>query len=459
MAEPIFIRPAYAEQFRCIGSECEDTCCQGWSVPIDRATYRKYKDLPSSLLRAQLDSCLVLSPAGKEGLNGETFAKIRMTGSNQCPLLTENRLCRIQLEQGEAFLSEACASYPRVVTSIGGVAEMALALSCPEAARQVLLAEDLLAAGHGGDEGETSTEEPWLFGLRDVVVGLIRNRDYPLWQRVFLMGILCRRLDAIGRGEFARSVPGFLAEFEATVASGSLHGALDALPADGSAQLDVVLRLAGMLLHRSNVRQRFVDCIGAFTAGIGNGPEATLESLAAHYQDAHDRSYEPFFERHPHMLENYLLNTVFRWRFPFGREGTRAGAQPQMTREFVRLAAQFALIKGLLIGVAGFHGEKFTAEHVVHTVQAATKHFDHHPEFLNLAHDLLAESGLDGARGLAVLLRNTKLTAAAPAARPASDPVYAPGPAGGRPERPVLPLTASMPPLPHPRPMRRRGVW
>ena len=33
------IRPFYAENFHCIGSACEDTCCRGWSVPIEKATY------------------------------------------------------------------------------------------------------------------------------------------------------------------------------------------------------------------------------------------------------------------------------------------------------------------------------------------------------------------------------------------------------------------------------------
>jgi hypothetical protein len=38
-------------------------------------------------------------------------------------------------------------------------------------------------------------------------------------------------------------------------------------------------------------------------------------------------------------------------------------------------------------------------------VQAASKHFDHHPDFLGRAHALLVESRLDGARGLGILLR------------------------------------------------------
>jgi hypothetical protein len=86
---------------------------------------------------------------------------------------------------------------------------------------------------------------------------------------------------------------------------------------------------------------------------------------------------------------------------------------PSLTSEYALLTAQFALVKGLLIGVAGFYREDFAPVHVVHTMQAASRHFEHHPEFLNLARALLAESGMDGARGLAILLRNYALNPAA----------------------------------------------
>jgi lysine-N-methylase len=69
-----------------------------------------------------------------------------MNGANQCPMLGEDRLCRIQAELGEGLLSHACATYPRIVHEIGGVEEKALTLSCPEAARLVLLTPNLLAA-------------------------------------------------------------------------------------------------------------------------------------------------------------------------------------------------------------------------------------------------------------------------------------------------------------------------
>jgi lysine-N-methylase len=142
-----------------------------------------------------------------------------------------------------------------------------------------------------------------------------------------------------------------------------------------------------------------------------------LQSLSAQYELAHDRYFAPFFGRHPHILENYLINTILRCQFPFGRDGMKPGASPSMMREFALLTAQFALMKGLLIGVSGFHGNSFSPEHVVHTVQAASKHFEHHPDFLNEAHLLLVESRMDGALGLAILLRNSGPAAGRPASR------------------------------------------
>jgi lysine-N-methylase len=403
-------------------------------VPIDQETYKKYQTLPASPLHTLIDASILRMP---EGAKPACFANIRMNSTNQCPLLTPNHLCRIQAELGEELLPHSCATYPRIIHSIGGIQEIALTLSCPEAARLVLLTPELYTReplesdvqnGDSLDSAPTAAGPPlllpWFWPIRRVVLALIGNRAYPIWKRLFLLGVFCRRLDTIASGELQRSIPAFLGDFQAAVTSGALLTAMEALPIDCTAQLDVVLRLAGMLMHRSNVRPRFVECIQAFTAGIGNGPGVTLESLADHYAQAHVRYFEPFFERHPHILENYLANAILRRRFPFGREGAPVEEPLSMTREYALLTAQFALLKGFLIGVAGFYRESFSAEHVVHTVQATSKHFEHHPDFLDLAYQLLKESQMDGARGMAILLRNAEPTAS----RSSTPAIHAPGP-------------------------------
>jgi len=444
-----FFHPDYSEDFRCIGSACEDSCCADWTVHVDQSAFEKYQKLPAGPLRAIIDENILRTPQQPQADGSSaaaTFAQIRMNSSHKCPLLSASGLCRIQLEYGEELLPRTCANYPRATYCIDGTTETALSLSCPEAARLVLLNPRLLAGREQDAEARKSTTSsnacdpllPSFWSIRNFALTLVQNRDYPLWQRLFLLDLLSRRFDAIAPGERPERVPRLLAGFKSTVDLGKLQATMNALPADHTRQLDLVLLLAGMMLHSSYVRPRFVECVQAFTQGIGNGPGATLESLAARYAAAHDRFYAPFFQKHPYLLENYLMNLIFRCRFPFGRDWAQTGATPSMTRESSLLTAQFALMKGLLIGVAGFHREAFSAAQVVHTVQTASKHFEHHTEFLNRAHALLVEKRMDGQLELAILLRNSQ---SQPSAQ--SLPlIHLPAPAEGA---PVLPVPCPLP--------------
>ena len=402
---------------------------------MDRETYEKYQCLPASPLRTLIVESIEVFPPGTPavgpgaggGATTANFAKIRLNDSHRCPILSEAGLCRIHAELGVDYLSPDCATYPRVPCRTGDIEEHALTLSCPEAARLVLLNPDLLAIVSedseresvrwlmsGSKEGGATGQHAWFWRIRKSILKVIRNRSYPLWQRLFLLGILCKRLDSIRKGEMGCSIPDFLRDFDSAVIAGSLRNAMGTLPVDHERQLDLVLSLSGLLLNRSLVSPRFADCVHAFTTGIGNSPEATLATLTDRYEEAHKKYYLPFFSRYPHMLENYLVNTIIRCQFPFGREAMRreretGSAQweaPTMTHEFVVLVAQCALMKGLLIGVAGFHRERFGPVHVVYTVQTASRHFEHHPEFLRMAYTLLVENHMDTTRGLTILIRN-----------------------------------------------------
>ncbi|HVU47454.1 MAG TPA: flagellin lysine-N-methylase [Terracidiphilus sp.] len=408
------VSPQYAHRFQCIGSACEDTCCQGWQVPIDEATYQRYQNLPEGPLRTSIVENLQRKPVEEAAKNPAVFAIIHMTAENRCPMLTADRLCNIQSQYGHEFLSYTCATYPRIHHTSSGSAITALTLSCPEAARLVLLTPDLLAGNASPARiGEPTQQPPHISpallacadAIRASVLSIATNRLYPLWQRLFLLSIFAKRLDGIVTGESDRTPADFLADFNATAMNGSLRIAMDALPADDLAQMDTVLRLAGLMLHRSNIGPRFQECINAFTNGIGNAPDATVASLAAHSRSAQARYFAPFFQRHPHILENYLVNTVLRLNFPFGSAKNPDEKDRTISQRFSVLAAQFALIRGLLIGIAGHHRERFSAEHIVHTVQSASKHFEHHPEFAREILALLAERNLDNSTGLTTLLR------------------------------------------------------
>jgi lysine-N-methylase len=418
------IRPEYADKFRCIGPACEDDCCTNWCVLIDQATFAKYQSVPAGPLRSLIDQYVelipkdskVASPTALQTAIRSAYASIRMLPTGKCPFHTAERLCQIQLEQGESYLSRTCTTYPRKFHTIDDLEETALSLACPEAARLVLLDPHLMESAYTSvhqrtwdDTANLKAMPPlrnYFWVIRKFSIDLIRNRNYPLWQRLFLLGIFARRLDALARGELQRDFPTFFREFSAAIATGSLRTTMETIPADLKQQLDILLRMVNLRLGKNQLPPRLLETLQAFVQGIGHRPDASMESQISNYAQAWQRHGVPFFLQHPYFLENYLINYIFRNYYPLGASLYNLAVPSEFAREFSRLATHFALIKGLLIGVAGFYKEAFSTEHAVQTVQTAFRHFEHCPEFIDQAQELLVSRNMNNAHGLTMLLRN-----------------------------------------------------
>jgi len=247
---------------------------------------------------------------------------------------------------------------------------------------------------------------PYFWPIREFAINLIRNRTYPLWQRMFLLGSFSRRMEAVVRGEIKGGFPAILHGFSEALGSENLRASIETITADLTNQLGMVLELVQMRAHCALQAPRLAEIIDAFARGVGYGPETTIESMSTKYGTAYERYFVPFFEEHPYILENYLINMIFYKLFPFGAKLFDPRATLEPAKEYALLATDFALIKGLLIGVAGAHKEAFSTEHVVQTVQTAFKHFEHNSAFLVKAHQVLVDKNLNDARGLTMLLRN-----------------------------------------------------
>ncbi len=415
------LRPVYSSQFRCIGPKCEDSCCSGWRVFFDQEACERYETFAPGPLRTLMERSVERLTPGPDGTPAKYFARVLQTPEGDCPFLNADRLCQIQVEHGESFLSRTCAVYPRIVHRIDGMEETALSLSCPEAARLVLLSEQLpgLEILRDGPrygflweefgEGQGSAHESllanfWL--IRSFVLAVVTDRRYALWQRLFLIGIFVRRRDALARGPMPRPIGDVLRDFALAIDSGTLRASMDGIPSDPSLQLDLVLRLASLPLPRSFVGPRFIETVEAFKTGLGLTPNSSFADLVGHFSHAQETYFTPFLAARPSILENLLMNMIFRSLFPFGQREGKIPAEPDMSGEFSRLIAQFALLQGLLIGVSGCHRESFSEEHIVFAVQSASKHFEHHPEFLDKAQQLLESRNAADLRSWTMLIRN-----------------------------------------------------
>lgn len=412
------VQPLYASIFRCIGGACEDTCCHGMGVMVDKATYNRYQSLPPGDIRSLVQRKVSLNLVGA---TDTLYAKIDCTPADDCPFLASDRLCGIQKEFGPEYLSATCSIYPRVLNSVNDELETSLYLSCPEAARLVLLnpdsteAEGNVASSHFRTDqfsrlvtsDQNSIHKPYAYfdEIRVFVVNLIQNRTRPMWQRLFLLGMMCRDLDAINTAEKDSDVPRILRDYKEILAKGALYREMENVPARPEKQLDLVLRLTGQCILGGASGPRFETCFQEFLQGIGYSRESTVANTTAGYVEAEERFLQPFLEQHPFMMENYLLNYVFRTLFPFGRESSAHHTPQSILAEYTMMATQYALIKGLLIGMAGHYQAAFNSEHVVRLVQSFSKAVEHNLTYLNEIKNTIRSQDLSTPEGILILLK------------------------------------------------------
>ena len=422
-------QPQYAAQFQCIGPACEDTCCRGWNIHVEKPAYDKYHALPAGPLREMLVQHIAPVPQGSTPGSPGAYGRMQLTAEGSCPLLTGEGLCRIHAELGPEYLCHTCAQYPRVTHTIDTLPETSLLLSCPEAARLVLLnpglpnPDPLNPDQPGGGRQHTYSfrweERPnrvaplsaYFWAIRDFCVRMVRDRRYALWQRLFLLGVFTRRLDALRLdaltdGRLERGFPEMLADFSSAVDSGGLSTLIESIQPDAALQLSLVLMLLKLRLANRVLEPRLRQIFDEFMAGIGNAEQHSFAGQLTRYQTAYAEVYEPFFAERPGFLENYLLNQIFATLFPFGRDALCGETQPEVLKSYTELVSRFALLKGVLIGVAGHYGAQFSLDHAVRTVQVVTKFFDHNPQFIAQTQELLKQKKKDDARGLTMLLRN-----------------------------------------------------
>ncbi|EOU1991710.1 flagellar protein FliB [Clostridium perfringens] len=119
--------PNYFNEFKCIASECEDTCCAGWEIVIDDETHKRYENVDGEfgdILRSKI--------VKSDGEN------IFLLNNGNCSFLNEKKMCEIYINLGEDNLCYTCQQFPRYTEEFLDLKEVGLSLSCPEAARIIL---------------------------------------------------------------------------------------------------------------------------------------------------------------------------------------------------------------------------------------------------------------------------------------------------------------------------------
>lgn len=174
------IIPDYYREFRCTADSCEDTCCAGWQIMIDKSSMKRYNSYRGSFqkkLRQGID------------LRRSMF---RQDSEKRCAFLTEDNLCEMYRKLGRKSLCRTCKRYPRHIEEFEGVREITLSLSCPEAARLLLYKKEPVSFLSFDREGEEEYDnfDPFLYSAladgRDIILKMLRSRKLPVLNRIFM---------------------------------------------------------------------------------------------------------------------------------------------------------------------------------------------------------------------------------------------------------------------------------
>ena len=167
------VYPRSYPRFSCIAGECRHSCCIGWEIDIDAASYEKYKKIPGAM-----------GERLRRGIfEDETGAHFLLTGEERCPFLNAQGLCDLILSQGEDALCQICADHPRFRNFFSDRTEIGLGLCCEAAGEMLLSQEEPFALAEEGNE-DLSEEEEALLALRAELFSLLQDRSIPVAERI-----------------------------------------------------------------------------------------------------------------------------------------------------------------------------------------------------------------------------------------------------------------------------------
>lgn len=402
--------PQYLNKFSCIGSECEDSCCIGWKVEIDQDTYKKYQKVQDKELKPLLEKNV---KKNRSNPTKESYAKIKMGDKGRCSYLSEANLCQIQLKLGTDYLSNTCAIYPRILNKVNGIVEKSLTMSCPEAARLALLnpngiefdqiEEPADSAGFiinqidTQDEKFTNKAQRYFWEFRIFTIQVLQNRSYSLSERLIILGLFFKNAQEIIEEGEIHNILDLIIKYSNHMENGGLKSIIENIPTQLSIQLKLCKELIDVRYGQGISNQRYLECISEMLKGINYDNDSTVEEITERYKLAYEEYYLPYMEKHEYILENYLVNHVFKNLFPLKKQS--------LFDDYVMLVIYYSMIKLHLIGMAGFH-KGITSDMVLKLIQSFSKTVDHNDSFLRNIFKLLKNNGLNSMAYMAILIKN-----------------------------------------------------
>ncbi|MEK4418477.1 flagellin lysine-N-methylase [Bacillus sp. FSL K6-0268] len=399
-----FFTSKYTSQFSCIGSSCEDNCCQmNWKIFMDKEEYEVYQKLDAT----KETNLLQHIEKNDTAISEEAYATIEFNSAGECSFLTAEKLCQIQIDHGFHALCKTCKLYPRTTQKVHHAYYETCYLSCPEIARIVLLTNTSFEWGASisrdpKDSVISSSDFPinsnYVKKMHKHMTHLLRRKEYSLSQRIRLMGVFvnafCHGLhNKMGIDKAAK-----LAQKQVNIEL--KHKRENVFELKIPLLLNSILKMENDL-HAHDISPRFQECLQLFKEGMEIHSKEAIDrdAFLRMYKNNYDTYYKPFFTQQERILENYCSYYLQHQLFPYDRN--------MLARNFLVFNIEFSILQLILVGVSASPSQ-LNEQIIVQLFQSYSKIFQHYPlykmECIDSIHDELLKYTTDYLQLLTILV-------------------------------------------------------
>ncbi|WP_394883280.1 flagellin lysine-N-methylase, partial [Clostridium baratii] len=374
--------PKYLKEFKCIGGECEDSCCIGWDIDIDKITFRQYYKVKDQEMKKMFQ---------KNVHNNEycqapdvDYGKVKLKKDKRCPFLDECNYCIIQSKLGEEYLSNVCTSFPRILNKIDGYYEMSLDVSCPEAARILLLKEEGIEFEENEEtlgkhiissEIDTKSKEfknlpiKYFKEIRDLSIKIIKNRKFDLNRRLYILGEFINELEEELKYNY-ENVLKFIKEYD-------INSVKDSYEKDDFSYLLQVDFFKKTMKYLNILNE--VDSLSFknYTKEVMTGfnfEDDNISKYANIYIEAFEEYSKEYMIKNRFIFENYLVNFIYNYMFPFSENQS-------VFDGYIMLLMRYSFIRFYLVGKYIVNKNESKGE-IVRFIQVFSKSIGHHRNYL-----------------------------------------------------------------------------
>ncbi|MBU3180655.1 flagellin lysine-N-methylase [Clostridium psychrophilum] len=407
----IVLQPEYMKNFSCIGPDCEDSCCIGWRVDLDKKTYLEYKKINNNELKTTIGKMVNRKHSQK---SDGSYGKIKMESTGRCPFLNKENLCKVYINVGEKYLSDTCTFYPRYVRKIDGKYERSATMSCPQVARIALLNPNGIAFEHIEEDGNTKVKlhsnfdteghlfatkpQRYFWDIRIFSLSLLQNKRYSLGERLIILGIVYKKIEVIYSEKRIKDLPAMLETMDSMIEAETFKEELKKVPSNTQIQMRLAKEMTDEKVMQGITSNRYLECLKETLLGIGYKTGEKLETVIEKYDNSYKEYLAPYLEEKEYILENYLVNEYFKEMMPFGSYKT-------MWDSYIFLCVIYSMVKLHLIGMAGYH-KGLNDYLTLKLIQSFSKVVLHNEKYIQGIIKLLKDNGYDSLAYMTILVKN-----------------------------------------------------